>query len=143
MTRYNLPQPSWITRHEGDLDALIAAGWGDTNPADIPANWREVTGPDSDLGTCGKVMADPQRCLGFAQREQRERRNKVQRELRKRHEEARQAGIVLPSHSRAGGFKMSEAERAKNRDWYHRRNHPHRPQQMSGDLFEMGVAASV
>lgn len=29
-----------------ELEAMISAGWGDTDQNKIPANWREVAGPD-------------------------------------------------------------------------------------------------
>lgn len=33
---------------EREVDAKIAMGWGATEACDIPANWREVRGPDSE-----------------------------------------------------------------------------------------------
>lgn len=34
--------------HDREIDELIAAGWGTTAGRNIPANWRERPGPDTE-----------------------------------------------------------------------------------------------
>lgn len=38
-------------QHDAELDALIAAGWGDVEQRKIPKNWRTLRPPETDRRT--------------------------------------------------------------------------------------------